>query len=30
MSYMTVGNLVKFGGLTKNVVRIFVLKHMGW
>ncbi len=29
MSYMTVGNLVKFGGLIKNVVRKFVLRHMG-
>jgi hypothetical protein len=31
MSHMIVGNLVKFGGLTKNdVTRKFVLQHMGW
>ncbi len=30
MNYMVVGNLVKFGGLTKNdVARKFVLGHMG-
>lgn len=30
MNYMIVGNLVKFGGLTKNdVANKFVLGHMG-